>query len=109
MTSLGSKVVLTPGDQVTEAGFYELYSGERELGTYAFNYDRYESGLECYNQQDLETLAGPRASILTPSDKRSLTDLVSERDRGIQLWKWCIVLALLFLLGEIALVRLLRT
>ncbi len=108
MTPLGSKVVLSPGDQVRTAGFYKLFRGDQELGTYAFDYDRAESRLECYSPQQLATLVGPHIPVLQASPKASFTSLIAERDRGIQLWKWCILLALLFLLSEIAVIRLWR-
>jgi hypothetical protein len=108
MTPVGSKVLLTPGDQIREAGFYQLFNGDTQMGSYAFNYDRTESYLECITPQDLSDLVGPKTAILQASPRTSLTDLVSARDRGIQLWKWCIALALLFLLLEILLIRLLK-
>ena len=86
MTPMGAQVVLSPGDQVREAGFYQLFSGEKPMGTYAFNYDRAESQLECFSPGQLAELVGPRMSILQASARTSLTDLVSERDKGIQLW-----------------------
>ena len=106
MTSLGSKVILSPGDQVREAGFYKLFSGERALGTYAFNYDRAESLLACYSPQELATMMGPGIPILQVTGKESFTEMITEREKGIQLWRWCIGLALLFLLLEIIAIRL---
>jgi hypothetical protein len=108
MTPIGSKVVLTPGEQVREAGFYQLLTGDQQLGSYAFNYDRVESSLEYHTPQDLIELVGPKVAVLQASPRSSLTDIVAERDRGIQLWKWCIALALLFLLLEILCIRLIK-
>ncbi len=108
MTSLGSKVVLSPGEQVQEAGFYKLFGGERELGSYAFNNDRAESHLDCYSPQELAAMMGPRIPILQSTGKTSFTDMITEREKGIQLWRWCIGLALLFLLLEIVAIRVLK-
>jgi hypothetical protein len=108
MTPLGSRMLLTPGDQVREAGFYKLLSGDRELGSFAFNYDRTESNLESYTAQELAAQLGPRFPILQSSSQSSFTELISQREKGIQLWKWCIVLALLFLLLEIVAIRIIK-
>jgi len=105
MTSLGSNMLLSPGDQVQSSGFYKLYSGERELGVYAFNYDRAESLLACFTPQELKSIAGPRASILEAAGKTNFTEMINAREKGIQLWRWCIGFALLFLLLEIVAIR----
>lgn len=108
MTPLGPRVLLSAGDQVREAGFYTLHRGEQQLGTYAFNYDRAESDLECYSVAELEEMTGRSFPVLQASSRSSLTDVVAERDKGIRLWKWCIVLALFFLLMEILVIRLVK-
>jgi hypothetical protein len=105
MTPLGAKVVLSPGEQVQKAGFYKLFGGEKELGSYAFNFDRAESLLECFTPQELASMMGPRIPILQATDETSFTDMITEREKGIQLWRWCIGFALLFLLLEIAVIR----
>ena len=105
MTSMGSKMLLSPGDQVQEAGYYKLYAGDSEMGTYAFNYDRTESLLDNYTPQELSAALGPRVPILQATGTSNFTDLITEREKGIQLWRWCIGLALVFLFLEIIAIR----
>lgn len=105
MTPAGSKVLLSATGQVSQAGFYKLLAGETETGVYAFNYDRAESDLAFYTPEELTAMFGSSVSVLQASPRTSFTQLIAERDRGIQLWRWCIMLALVFLLLEILVIR----
>ena len=51
-----------------------------------------------------EKYNGPNISVVDGSHAEVAT-VVKELDRGISLWKYCIMLALLFLAVEIALLR----
>jgi len=56
-------------------------------------------------------MAGLAENISTKAeiiDKVALANLggfITEKQEGIQLWRWCLILALLFLLIEIGLIR----
>lgn len=96
-----SKLFLTVGDQLKEAGPYDLYLKPDEiLGRFAFNYDRRESDLSFFTPAELEATAAESAahiSIVESNEKTNFTDLIGERSQGISLWRWCIVLTLVFL------------
>ncbi|MBI5914299.1 MAG: hypothetical protein HY842_02915, partial [Bacteroidetes bacterium] len=49
--------------------------------------------------------AGPNLSILTGSAAANFEEVVSDRSKGVTLWKWCVVLALAALAVEILLLR----
>ena len=93
--------------QVNNAGNFKLLLGDSVLSGLSFNYDRKESDLTCLNDKELEQgVSGfPNFTLLQPGNK-SLTESLAELDQGKKLWKWCVVLALLFLAAEIALLRL---
>ncbi len=104
---IGSKVLLGVNNQIKEADFYDLYlKPEETLGNFAFNYDRKESKLDYYNEDDLEELVGSQYNILGITAEASLTTLVGERSRGVTFWRWCIILALVFLGLETLFLRL---
>ena len=103
---IGPRVVLTVGNQLKEDGFYNLFLNEGEvLSKYAFNYDRQESNLNYLNETDLVTLAGDHINIIEAASASNLTPLIGERSQGVTLWRWCIILALLFLGIEVLLLR----
>lgn len=103
---IGAKVYLTVGQQVDEAGYYDLFlQPENPLGTYAFNYDRRESDLDYYSPDELAEYVGPLANLINVADNAVLTATIEERSQGIPLWRWCLILALVFLGVEVLLLR----
>ncbi len=93
----GSRLRLHLRNQIREAGFYTLYLKEEQpLYTFAFNYDRLESDLRTYSPENLQSRL-PGMQVLQAYAKADFSQYVSEQNRGISLWRWCIVLALLFL------------
>lgn len=105
--TMGSRVVLGINNQIRSAGFYQLYLKEGEaLDRYGFNYDRKESFLSFYNQEELAKLAGDQALILEGRNAPNFTELISIQSQGTPLWKYCLILALIFLAIETALLRL---
>ena len=107
---VGAKVFLGVGEQIKEAGFYQLFLKREEiLGQYAFNYNRKESDLAYYNLNELRTLAGPNASIIEVEENTPFSTVIEERSQGIVLWRWCLALTLLFLALEVLLLRFWKT
>lgn len=104
--AVGNKILLGLNEQVRRAGFYKVSLENTELNeTLALNFDRKESDLrfftaaelkEKYPQKNVNVVNGANAEVAT---------VVKELDRGIPLWKWCIILTLIFLALEIALLR----
>jgi hypothetical protein len=103
---IGSKAYLSVNKQANEAGYYSLrLSQDTTLGVYAFNYDRKESQLAYYTPEELGSQFGPVASIIDAADNKVLTAQIEERSQGIVLWRWCLILALIFLALEVLLLR----
>ena len=107
---VGSKVILGVNNQISEAGFYNLFlNPEETLDKFAFNFDRKESNLDYYNQTDLEEVVGNQAQIIEGTNAVDLTQVIGERSRGIVLWRWFVIAALAFLVLETLLLRLWKT
>ncbi len=105
-TAVGPKVVLGVYDQVKESGFYDLFlEEEKNLAKYAFNYDRKESQLDYFNEDDLKARVGDQINVLTSNADTDYEQLIGQRSQGIPLWRWCVIAALVFLLIEGLLLR----
>lgn len=103
---VGSRVYLTVKDQVRQAGFYDIYlQPDTVLATVAFNYDRRESELNYFTPEEIQQNLPPNVTVLTNNALADLTEVIAERSTGIVLWRWFLVLALLFLAGEVLLLR----
>ncbi|MBR9920210.1 MAG: hypothetical protein GYB31_05165 [Bacteroidetes bacterium] len=103
----GPKTILDVHNQIERSGFYNLVGEEEAIERFAFNYDRRESDLKCYRVSDLEDqTAGGKISIVDASLRADFSSLIGERNQGVSLWRWCIILALIFLALEALILRL---
>lgn len=103
----GSKVLLTPGTQVRDAGWYRLHlQGDSTLAEFAFNYDRKESDLTFKTDEVLAEGLPSNMKVLSTNAEANFSQVVNEQERGIVLWRWCVVFALLFLALEVLFLRL---
>jgi hypothetical protein len=104
---LGSKVLLTPGTQVRDAGWYRLHlQGDSTLAEFAFNYDRKESDLTYKTDETLAEGLPKNMKVLAENAEANFGQVVDEQERGIVLWRWCVIFALLFLALEVLFLRL---
>lgn len=104
---LGAKVLLTPGTQIRDAGWYRLsLRTDSTIAQYAFNYDRKESDLRYRNDQSLAEGLPANMKVLAENAEANFTQVVNEENQGIVLWRWCVVFALLFLALEVLFLRL---
>jgi hypothetical protein len=102
---IGQKVLLGINGQIKEAGFYDLFLEEGNvIDKYGFNFSRRESELAYYNPTDLASL-NTAFNIIENTAAASLTPIIGERSQGIPLWRWCIIMALIFLGVEALLLR----
>ncbi len=106
-TNLGNKILLNVNNQIASDGFYSLGLDNESISDLAFNYDRKESNLEVSSADDLESLANKsNINLLDASLKADFSTYINEKDKGIVLWRWCLILALIFLAIETLLLRL---
>jgi len=102
----GNAIFLGVNDQIKEAGHYRLYlTPGQTLHTFSFNFDRKESNPECVDAGELSDRAGAQARVMETANETVLAAKIQEQGKGAALWKWGILLALLFLLSEILILR----
>lgn len=103
---VNGNTVLYVADQIRETGNYKLTRKDSVLAEIAFNDNRKESDLNYLTDQELNTdFSAIKTVSYFPATGLSLTKQVAEVNSGIQLWKLCLILTLLFLAAEVLLIR----
>lgn len=87
-------------------GTYPVYQDEQALGYVALNPRPEESRWEFYEAGELARELGLDELSVLEASTESLQFSIAQRYEGTPLWKWCVAAALLFLLLEIALIKL---
>ena len=91
---LNNKVKLTLNDNPQEAGNFSVYNNQKPVENISFNYNRTESNLENTNSdvaQDFKEI----------SAVDSIFDTLQTNRSDNQIWKWFVILALLFITLEL--------
>lgn len=101
----GDMVQLYVHDQITRAGFYDVYDGEEKIATFAMNYDRTESDVRLWNLRDLKEVITGNVIFVDPSQQASMAKFVQEFEQGKVFWRYCLIFALIFLILEGLLIR----
>ena len=99
--SMANKVRLTFDQNPYEDGIYEIRNQERFLKNISFNYSRRESKV------DYLDLAEIRQEIRQESIASVFEDIRKE-NRIQELWKWFIILAIVFILMELLIIRIMK-
>ena len=88
-------------------GFYRAIFQRDTLDLLAFNLDKSESILDQYEAEQVKELLGNgnNISLFQASSVEAFSNAIKERYLGTPLWKYAIVLVLLFLLAEVLLIR----
>ena len=91
-------------------GFYRAVFQGDTLDLLAFNLDKAESYLDQFNGKQAKELlgGGDNISLFQASSVEAFSNAIKDRYLGTPLWKYAIVLALLFLLAEVLLIRFLK-
>jgi hypothetical protein len=109
--SVFSQTEIFTQNHIKKAGHYNIVLNDEIVAGLAFNYNRKESELESYSKADLEKLILDHGlsnfKVIKPTE-RSLTDVMAELNTGVRLWKWFVIMALLFLFAEVVLLRFLK-
>lgn len=100
--------LLYPHNQVHTAGCYLLRQGSKVLCAHAFNYDRNESRMEFLTPSEVQKGVKDNHletySVIRHAQK-PLDQLIRAQQDARPLWRWCLLLCLLFLALETALIR----
>lgn len=103
-----SGIHISFNDVVKEAGNYDLLARQKIVSVVSFNYNRAESFLQSYTSgqisEQIQQYKLSNMQLLSP-EIPNLTKKLNQLAEGIALWKYCIMLVLLFLLIEILLLR----
>jgi hypothetical protein len=103
----GNNLILDIPKFLLSPGFYNLtYNGEIK-NVLAFNYSKKESYPEQMTLNEIASTFSPlkNTEIIESSDASSFSKEMKERYQGIQLWKYALILALIFLLTETLFLR----
>ncbi len=92
-------------DQLKEPGNYQLLKGDSLLTYLSFNHPAGESDLSYARDEALLSTLPPKQTTFIDSTDGAVQSAVTAANEGIQLWKLCIILALLCLAAEILLLR----
>jgi hypothetical protein len=103
------KVVMELPKFSMDAGFYQVMFRQDTLDRIAFNLSREESLLACFGAEELQGQFGNRqVSVFLAKSPASFGADIKDRYLGTPLWKHALILALLFLLAEVLLIRFLK-
>ncbi|SKC78845.1 BatA domain-containing protein [Ohtaekwangia koreensis] len=93
-----------------EQGFYDVVSQGDTVDLIAFNLNKEESLMEQYTGEEVKAMAGggENISIFTATSSGAFSNEIKERYLGTPLWKYALLLALLFILAEILLIRFMK-
>ncbi len=107
---IGNKAVLSINNQVKSPGFFELFKNANlPLAYFGFNFNRKESILEYFSPNELKDRYNTDNINFLDNDNTDLKVEIGEINKGVTLWKWCLIAVLAFLLIEMLLLRLWRT
>ncbi|MDD4755188.1 MAG: BatA domain-containing protein [Prolixibacteraceae bacterium] len=109
VTNQGSRIELN--NMIENAGQYLVKTGEKTITSFAFNYNRDESDLKYTGSTELTDkikAAGLTNTSVITSIERTYGDIIDEINRGRQLWKYCIIAALLFIITEVLISRFMK-
>jgi hypothetical protein len=95
-------------DQLHETGLYDLKKQDSTVAVLAFNDNRGESDLSYFSPGELSRMM-PKATKVLQTGAGPLKQAITEINFGVQLWKLCIILTLIFLALEILLIRFFKT
>lgn len=103
------KVVMELPRFTMNAGFYQVMFQKDTIDQVAFNLARDESRLDHFSFDELTNqFSKENVSVFTAISSSAFGDEIRERYLGTPLWKYAVVLSLLFLLAEVLLIRFLK-
>lgn len=91
-------------------GFYRVVSQRDTLDLIAFNLDKSESFMDQFRGAEVKKMMGdhPNIRIFEAGSAEAFGNEIKARYLGTSLWKYALMLALLFLLAEVLLIRFLK-
>ncbi|MCU0417602.1 MAG: BatA domain-containing protein [Cytophagaceae bacterium] len=108
---IGNDVMVEVSNELNTSGIADILLGNKVERHIAFNPSVKESLLDSYSSDELSEVFknSSHVSVWDTSDPARFSETLKSHLEGKPLWKYCIILALLFLFIEIALIRFLRS
>jgi hypothetical protein len=103
----GNELLLDIPKSELHADFYNIMAENQAEGAIAYNYSRLESEIKQMPVRDLGNFFAENSNIkvFNIKDINKFDEALKENFLGKVLWKYTLVLALIFLLAEILLIR----
>ena len=103
---VAAKAILGVKEGIKDAGFYSLFTRpDSALYKFGFNFDRRESVLDYFDNKVLKDFTNKNIQIFDETAEANFTAIVGEKNQGVSLWRWCVILALIFLAVETLILR----
>lgn len=109
LTSTGTGTRIEFGEQINTDGHFLLKNNNETLASMAFNFNRLESDLRYLSAGELDNkleVSQLNNGTVIQQAERNFAELFDELQNGKQLWKWCILFSLFFILCEVLIIRL---
>lgn len=108
---INNATTLFTQNQINQAGHYIAQENSTTLKGLAFNFDRRESDMNFTSIEELQKQIDEKdlknVSVVA-ADEKTVGTAIQEVNDGKKLWKLFLILALVFLLGEILIIRLFK-
>jgi hypothetical protein len=93
-----------------KTGFYSVVSAGDTVDLLAFNAGKEESLMEQYKGDEMKRFfgEGDNVTIFSAQNTDTFSNEIKERYLGTPLWKYAILLALMFLATEVLLIRFMK-
>lgn len=107
---VGDRVMMDLPKFTMNQGFYKVVGGSDTLSLLAFNLDKKESLLDPMPPRDVKASLGDskQVTIFESGTSDTFSNEIKERYLGTPLWKYSLILALVFIAMEIALIRFMK-
>lgn len=101
---INSNTYLLIPAEITQAGWLTLQNKQQNIRAIALNYNRSESNLSYLNTSALSDF-GFKTAIIYEASFHNFKNTIAQDNFGLQLWKICVILALVFLASEVLILR----
>jgi hypothetical protein len=103
----GNEVFLELPKHMAKPGIYELSRTSGALGYIAFNQEEAESILNQYTQEELKSISDENSGItlFNTAGIDNFDKEIKARYMGLNLWRYTLIISLIFLLAEILIIR----
>lgn len=98
---------MLPVNEIGQAGVYDVsrLDKSQQLAKIALNYPRAESDTRLLDPGALQEMAQRTGADINQADLTGLQQQINTEEFGIQIWRWFVLVAIVFLLAEMLLLR----